>query len=81
MTKSTIHIINSNYVDWDTKTIKVKYTNKVEVETHDAYSDRMKFRNVKSDEVREDSLINVSLFDDRIVRGADEFVILHMLTK
>jgi hypothetical protein len=40
------------------------------------------FRNTKTDQERKGTLINVSLYDDVIVKeGGEELKILHMLTK
>lgn len=55
--------------------------NKVETEFHDSYKDEFTFYNVKTEETRKDFLINVSLYDDRIVRDEKQYYILHMLTK
>ena len=50
-------------------------------EIHDSRDALFTFRNVVKDKTRTGALINVSLYDDVIVRNNIEYKILHMLTK
>ena len=54
---------------------------KIQKQVHDSCMDVFTFENQKNGKQREDNLMNVSLYDDLIIKDENKFKILHMLSK
>jgi hypothetical protein len=50
-------------------------------ETYNTHTDELLMKNKKEGEIRLDTLINVSLYDDLIIKDETEYKILSMFTK
>ena len=76
---STIYLTNVKNIDF--KQMRVIDDSLVTKETHDSDLKIHVFKDTLTGIERRDSLIHVSLFDDVIVRGTEEYKILNMLSK
>lgn len=71
---------------WITPTSNIKdrgllEENKIEKHIYDSDNDFLIFINKKTGEMRNDNLINISIYDDVILNGNVEYKILRMLSK
>jgi len=76
---STILITPLENIDYEK--LKVIDNDQIIEETHSSNMQVFHFFNQKTKEERMDTLTNVSLYDDLILRDDKRYKILHMLTK
>lgn len=77
MTTSKITITPTSNIE-NSQVVDIKL---VTTESHDSRDLKFILRNTINNITRRGDLINVSIYDDVIVRGSNEFKILNMLTK